>query len=157
MSGVNRQFTILQYNVAKSKNIAMASLLRDPAVWEYDVITLQEPWHNPHVATTHHPVKDRFHLFYPQGSPARTCFFIHKRLNSTCWTAKEWSPDLCAFRIVYNDNAVFRRLYIHNVYNQHNRTTDPSATLNLLGEALRHSLEVGDHHLALGDFNLHHP
>ncbi|KIV98299.1 uncharacterized protein PV09_09856, partial [Verruconis gallopava] len=44
----------------------MATLLRDPRVIEYDVLAIQEPWKNPFMSTTHHLVKDIFHLCYPE-------------------------------------------------------------------------------------------
>ena len=34
---------ILQYNVMKSRDIVIATLLRDPRIQEYDILTLQEP------------------------------------------------------------------------------------------------------------------
>lgn len=35
---------ILQYNVEKSLDHAMATLLRDPKIMDYAVIAIQEPW-----------------------------------------------------------------------------------------------------------------
>ena len=42
---MNSQTTlkILQYNVRKSRDTVMATLLRDPRVMEYDVLAIQEP------------------------------------------------------------------------------------------------------------------
>lgn len=37
---------ILQYNVHKSRDTVMATLLRDPQIAEYDVLAIQEPWRN---------------------------------------------------------------------------------------------------------------
>lgn len=68
--------SILQYNVRKSRDTVMATLLRDPRVREYDIVAIQEPWRNPFMSTTHHPAKDHFHLCYPADSedgPARVC------------------------------------------------------------------------------------
>lgn len=77
---------ILQYNVRKSRDTVMATLLRDPRVMDYDVLAVQEPWRNPFMSTTHHPAKAQFHLCYPaaiEGGPARVCFFVNKRLDNT--------------------------------------------------------------------------
>lgn len=41
--------SIVQYNVMKSKDIVMATLLRDPNVQEYDILAIQEPWRNPFI------------------------------------------------------------------------------------------------------------
>lgn len=35
--------SILQHNVRKSRDMVMASLLRDPKVHKYDVLAIQEP------------------------------------------------------------------------------------------------------------------
>jgi hypothetical protein len=59
------RLNILQYNVRKSRDMVMVSLLRDPEIYDFDIIAIQEPWRNPYTATTHHPAKDRFHLCYP--------------------------------------------------------------------------------------------
>ncbi len=56
--------TILQYNVRKSRDTVMATLLRDERVHDFDIVAIQEPWHNPFTETTHHPTKDIFHLCY---------------------------------------------------------------------------------------------
>src|SRR5438046_41957 len=59
---------ILQYNVIKSKDIVMAPLLHDQQIIEYDLLAIQEPWRNPFDnSTTHHRLKDHFHLIYPEG------------------------------------------------------------------------------------------
>jgi hypothetical protein len=75
---MNRHATlsILQYNVHKSRDMVMATMLRDPRIHEYDILAIQEPWRNPFAATTHHPAKDVFHLCCPaeeEAGPARVC------------------------------------------------------------------------------------
>ena len=37
------RLTIIQYNVAKSRDSVMAEFLRDPRAWEADIIAIQEP------------------------------------------------------------------------------------------------------------------
>jgi hypothetical protein len=94
------QLRILQYNVRKSKDTVMATMLRDPKVLEYDILAIQEPWRNPFKETTHHPAKNEFHLCYPkegEDGPARVCLFIHKRINHTRWQFKEHSRDHCTW------------------------------------------------------------
>ena len=46
---------ILQWNVQRSVNKAMAPLLRDPKITGYTVIAIREPWLNPYQNTTHYP------------------------------------------------------------------------------------------------------
>lgn len=54
--------SILQYNCMKSKDIVMATLLRDVETFKHSVLAIQEPWTNPFTPTTHHPIRDRFDL-----------------------------------------------------------------------------------------------
>jgi hypothetical protein len=73
----HKRLNILQYNVRTSRDMVMASLLRDPVIYDFDIIAIQESWRDPYTATTHHPVKDRFHLCYPTGEAeglALVCF-----------------------------------------------------------------------------------
>lgn len=72
----------------KSRDIVMATLLRDPKIQEYDILALQEPRRNPFITTTHNPISHPFHLCLPKDSkeaPARVCFFINKRIHSNKW------------------------------------------------------------------------
>src|SRR5690242_9964923 len=97
-----KSLSILQYNVRKSKDIVMATLLRDPKVMGFDILAIQEPWANPFVNTTHHPAKDRFHLCYPHNEgegPARVCLFINKRLDHSKWQFESHNRDLCTVTI----------------------------------------------------------
>ncbi|KNB19275.1 hypothetical protein FOXG_22503 [Fusarium oxysporum f. sp. lycopersici 4287] len=92
-----RVLEALEYNVRKSKDTVMATLLRDPDIGRYDILAIQEPWKNPFDTTTHHPAKDQFHLCYPdkdQTFPARVCFFINKRLDHSRWHFEEANRDL---------------------------------------------------------------
>ena len=76
---------ILQYNVHKSNDTVMASLLRDPHIKSYDILPIQEPWQNNFMPTTHHPLKDSFRLYYSGldnlEEKARFCFFVNKRFK----------------------------------------------------------------------------
>jgi hypothetical protein len=51
---------VLQYNVMKSRDVVMATLLRDPRIQEYDILAIQEPWRNPFISTTHNPITHSF-------------------------------------------------------------------------------------------------
>ena len=153
---VHSNFAILQYNTMKSRDKVMAPLLRDPTIWDYDVLAIQEPWHNKHNNSTHHPCKDRFHLVYPEpteGESTRVCFYINSRLNRADWTVQTHSRDLMTLKIQYTEHSQSKRLCIHNVYREAVRG-DTTATLEQLNGLLE-----DDHwqHIIVGDFNLHHP
>lgn len=149
---------ILQYNVRKSRDTVMATLLRDPRVMEYDILAIQEPWRNPFMSTTHHPAKAQFHLCYPaaiEGGPARVCFFVNKGLDNTMWQFKSHTRDACSLQIQYPvDDQTRGCLHIHNIYNSGQTTEDRESVLPLILTLLEtHQL---DDRIVLGDFNLHH-
>src|SRR5437016_13251316 len=91
--------SILQYNVMKSKDIVMAPIFRDPRITEYDILSIQEPWRNPFSATTHHPLKDCFHLVYPEEDFTRVCFPVNKNIKTSLWTTT-YSANLCTIALL---------------------------------------------------------
>ena len=106
---MNRHSTlsILQYNVHRSRDMVMASMLRDPRIHEYDILAIQEPWKNPFAATTHYLAKRVFYLCCLAGDevgPAWVCFFINKRLDYKKWQFKEHSRDICSLTIESGDD-----------------------------------------------------
>ena len=137
----------------------MASMLRDPQTWEYDILAIQEPWRNPFNNSTHHPCKDRFHLAYPTAidpelGPARVCFFVNTRLDRAKWTFKEHSKDLITLDLQYVEHEQKKRLHIHNIYREAIRG-DVTETLDRLNSLLEE--DPDGQHMVVGDFNLHHP
>src|SRR4051795_1816032 len=105
MNASKEGIKILQYNVMKSRDVVMATLLRDPKIQEYDILALQEPWRNPFISTTHNPITHSFHLCFPNDSreaPARVWFFINKRIDRSRWRFTEHTRDLCTLEIITN-------------------------------------------------------
>jgi exonuclease III len=117
----HNRLNILQYNVRKSKDMVMASLLRDPGTNDFDIIAIQEPWKNPCTATTHHPVEDKFHLCYLIGDtegPLQVCFFIKNKIDQTRWRFEEQTRDICSIVVDQTDDQQSQeQVVIHNVYN----------------------------------------
>jgi hypothetical protein len=58
----NQAYQILQYNVMKSKDKVMASLLRDERIGDFDIIAILEPRRNPYSHTPHYPRSRSFHV-----------------------------------------------------------------------------------------------
>lgn len=86
---------ILQYDVHKSKQIVMASI-----IWHF---SHPEPWQSIFTPTTHHPLNDSFRLYYPGlhnlENKARVWFFVNKRFKleesryySTQAILRRWPP-----------------------------------------------------------------
>ncbi|OHE90236.1 zinc knuckle [Colletotrichum orchidophilum] len=151
-----RALEAIDYNVRKSRDVVMATLLRDPRIDNYDILAIQEPWANPYNTTTHHPAKDRFHLCYPsnrEDGPARVCFFVNKKLDHSKWQFKEHSKDLCTLTLGLRA-AQNTEIAIHNIYNPQNQENGRTRSL----QQLRTALEANQHmeQIVVGDFNLHH-
>jgi exonuclease III len=148
--------SILQYNTRKSRKEVMASFLRDPKVLEYDILAIQEPWRNRHMATTHNLIAYKYHLLFPKDTldkPARTCFFVSKRLDSTKWRFTDHSRDMGSLTIqTSNNTGEAKEITIYNVYNPPATKYD-EGTLPMLNEAL---YSRTDKRIILGDFNLHY-
>lgn len=150
---------ILQYNVMKSREGVMATLLRDPKIQEFDILALQEPWRNPFLSTTHNPISDSFHLCFPSDhreTPARVCFFTNKRIDPNSWVYRDHTRDLGTLEITTGteDTSTSVKIIIHNVYNPPLTTPHRENCLPHLRTAL--SGYTGDEQIILGDFNLHH-
>ena len=152
----HNRLNILQYNVRKSRDMVMESLLRDPGIYDF---AIQEPWTNPYSATTHHPAKDRFHLCYPTGDtggPARVCFFINKRMEQTKWRFEEQTRDICSVVVELSARGQEgTRLVVHNIYNPPRNGRHRGGTLPKARESLERHRTAEQ--ILLGDFNLHHP
>ncbi|KAK7219285.1 hypothetical protein V2G26_007288 [Clonostachys chloroleuca] len=131
----------------------MASLLRDKRVMEFDILAIQEPWRNPYIETTHHPAKEAFHLCYLSGNsePARTCFFVNKRLDHTKWQFKPHTRDICTITVEAGDGFP---IHVHNVYNAGPNAENKHSALLQMRQILNEHEECEQ--IVVGDFNLHH-
>jgi ribonuclease HI len=145
----HRELRILQYNVWKSRDVVLVSLFQNPRILEYDILAIQEPWRNPFIATSYHPLKAHFQLTYLEDTATRVCFYINKRIDPSSWNVTHISKDIIALAIT---NPTLRnKLNIINVYNE-----VVTNTLQVLDETIQ-GLDSRDELLVLGDFNLHHP
>lgn len=159
----------------------MAGFLRDEGIIQYDVIAIQEPWKNPFMWTTHHPVRRAFDLVYPDPSHfdqgrINVCFFINRRLGKDrIQVLPPFSShsSLCVqLRMDDNlsgtdDEAIYIR--IHNIYNPPRGASmaPQQPALTLLAKALsdqggfHENLNAPDachiESIIVGDFNIHHP
>jgi hypothetical protein len=107
--------SILQYNVRRSKDIVMATLLRHPKIMDFNILAVQEPWANSFVDTTHHSAKERFHLCYPRSegeSPAMVGLFINKRLDHFKWRCEPHNPHLCTITIALGQGQACQQINV---------------------------------------------
>ena len=144
----NQELRILQYNIWKSRDIVLASLFQDPRILEYNILAIQEPWHNPFIAISYHPLKTHFYLTYLEDAATRVCFYINKQIDPDTWSVMYTSKDIIYLKILNTRSG--RNIQVFNIYNKVG--TDMLATL-------AKALDMLDLYntLVFGDFNLHHP
>jgi retrotransposon-encoded endonuclease len=141
---------ILQYNVQKSKDGALAQLIGGPYE-PYDIIAIQEPYLNPYIDTTYCPRSCPYLLFFPKGGRARTCLYINKKIPLSQWCAGG-APDYSWVQIETTRGLVT----IHNIYSENPGSYRTRQWNTPIPEALT-ALQDPGQHLIVGDFNLHHP
>jgi len=146
---------ILQYNIQKKGETVMAPLLEDPRVKEYDVIAIQEPWHNRFVHTSYNPGGGSFYLAFPAQAESRVCFYVNKRIDPNSWRTNYTSKDSGTLTLEKQAEGETKRISIHNVYNPPPGSYSARRTGSL--EHARTMLGAGGTQILLGDFNLHHP
>ena len=145
----HQSLRILQYNVQKSRDVVLASLFQNSNIGSYNVLAIQEPWRNPFINTSYHPLKDTFHLAYSDDVTTRVCFYINQQLDPKTWTISHSTKDLMALTI-HNTN-LGTRLHVLNVYNK--------VGINTLSDLrdIVNTIDRQDEIFVTGDFNLHHP
>src|SRR5438132_823521 len=149
MRMMNRRLNILQYNVQKSRTLAMIPLFNCGAIAQYDIIAIQEPWQNPRRKTTHQPLRSGFRLYYYEDDETKVCFYVNRRIPAS---ACEWQA--ASARLATLTIHLDRTIHIHNMYNPPQEYTAGNTTVI---ESVRSRLSWPGEHLLLGDFNLHHP
>jgi ribonuclease HI len=145
----HQEIRILQYNVQKSRDVVLASMFRNRKILDYDILAIQEPWRNPFIDTTYHPLKTHFYLTYLADGGTRVCYYINKRIDAATWSVAYISKDIISLRI--REPRSGKTTQIVNVYNESG--TD---TLSTLGETIG-KIDTCDETIILGDFNIHHP
>lgn len=145
----HQELRILQYNVRKSRDVVLASLFQNSRVLNYDILAIQEPWRNPFIETSYHPLKAHFQLTYLAEPGTRVCLYISKRMNPATWSVSFISKDIISLQVLNPKSG--KNILIFNVYNEVG--TD---TLSTLWEAIG-TLDSLDEIVVLGNFNLHHP
>jgi len=112
----HQSLNILQYNVQKSRDVVLASLFQDQWISEFEVLAIQEPWRNPLIATSYHPLKTHFQLAYLNDKNTRVCFYINKRIDASTWTVSFITKDIVVLEIIHP--VLHHKVSIVNVYNE---------------------------------------
>ena len=149
MSKQLKDLKILQYNLRKSKTMVDELFLKEETK-EMDIIAIQEPWIRRDIATTAHLDKENFHLLFPEQGVARVCFYVNRRIALSSWHVTTVSGDLATLHITTDIGCI----HIHNVYKPHISDLEHQV-LEDLHDQIKQLPD--DQHIAIGDFNLHHP
>ncbi|CAO1624999.1 unnamed protein product [Jaminaea pallidilutea] len=166
--------TILQLNSHRSTDITH-TLLNDRAVADkVDIICIQEPFAvftNPigHHAWTPYgdvgpaamPTTD-FPRETPLPAHPRVLFYVNNRLRQADVSlAGHVHPDFATIQVQLSQDAhddatqeCPRSIYIHNVYNP---ATSSDTLAPLFASIQSLNTTVSNHHLLIGDLNVHHP
>jgi hypothetical protein len=112
----------------------MAALLRDRRIISCDVLAIQEPWRNPFINTTHHPIPQHFELAYHDHKKTPVCFFVNKRIESSLSSATHHTPDLRTLQLRWGEGN--EEIVIHNIYNPIPTLEPANSTLPVLRTAL---------------------
>lgn len=152
MKGTNT-WTIIQYNVNKSKDKVQHHFLNTLDPSKHHIIAMQEPWQNLRENTTvRHPA---YHLVFPDYKNSRTCIYVSKELAIDKWkveaTTEEAKGDITSISLQTSQGKVC----VHNIYNPPPlaHSSRELGTLQWIPQILAQKGK----HVLIGDFNLHHP
>lgn len=146
---------ILQYNVQRSTNKVLTPFLQEECVKQADIICIQEPMPDQNHFRLYNPSTSQFHLIHGTGH-VRTCIYVNKRLDINTWRKEIAESDICSIRIKVTTGEEQEEVIIHNVYNPSPISYTATASPSTIPQ-LREALQSEGHHIAIGDFNLHHP
>lgn len=91
-----------------------------------------------------------------EGSPARVCFFVNKRLEHTKWRFEAHSRDAVTLTIEMSEQSSDgSHIPIHNIYNPPQSLDNRTSVLPIVSRLIE--AEMAGDQVVLGDFNLHHP
>ena len=151
----SNQLRILQYNVAKSREIT-DSILNDKSTSQYTVLLLQEQYWSPYQKSS--LLHQSWTLIEPITTgehPPRTAIYINnKALTSEAFHQLNIpNSDITAISITHNEPHIKPTLLI-NLYNSQKDDITP-----FLCQHIPHYVNSSayDNVIILGDFNLHHP
>src|SRR6201996_3284920 len=144
------KLALLQYNVNKSRKKVLIGLFQDPTIQELDILAIQEPWRNT-ASGKGYNTQSTFYLIEEEALDTRVSIYINRRIPIEEWSLVYRSKDLITISIQIGQ----RKVYIHNLYlppSEHSNRAIPATLIKLL-----ELLKLEGEHIALGDFNLHHP
>ena len=149
---MSTKFTLLQYNVNKSRDKVLIGLLDDRRIAKYDILAIQEPWRNTHNGEGYNPRSSPFYLIETISEKTRTATYVNKRIPKSQISEIYKDKDLISLKM----STTKEDIYIHNLYIE--PTTHSTKDIPPILYSLRRLLrEYKGGHIILGDFNLHHP
>ena len=168
MTDTFQKLRILQYNVHKSKNKMMITLLHEKRIKNYNILMIQKSWRHHEETRTYNSRDIDFIL---KNNDEKTCFYVNNRIDGNSWHSTWHFKDVniitLQLRRQNEENAqdsmntqsdsmnVSYSMNIHDVYNSsstsHNEISEKE---NLF--ALKQTLRMQNKNVIINDFNLHH-
>jgi hypothetical protein len=144
----------------------MVLLLADQGISESTVLAVQDPQQNPHKYTTCNPFNSLFDLFNPPSAKASVCFFVHKSLNQSSYSATFPTPNY-SYLCLQSSVKEARNIMVHNVcrtgslFPTSSENQPPDEPLSVVThEIFLHAsatlLNAFAHHVLLDNFNIYH-
>ena len=153
----------MQYNVHKSKNKMMITLLHEMSIKDYDILMIQKSWWHHKRTKTYNSRDIDFIL---KDNEKRTCFYVNNRIDDNNWhniwhfknvkiiilqlrrQSEKFSQDLMNTHEICLMN-------IHKMYNFSSiNYNEVSSKENLF--VLKQTLRISNENVIVNDFNLHH-
>jgi hypothetical protein len=133
----------------------MIFMLANSKIRDYDILTIQEFWHNACVFTSYNSFIVDFHLTYEKKNDVRVCFYINVKFNINDWSIEHVSFNVCIIKLKVSQKNVNRIVYIHNVYSASSISYSSNELFSSL-KTMKRLLNDDAEHVLLKDFNLHH-
>ena len=163
MTKTFQKLWILQYNVHKSRNKMMITLLHEMRIKDYDILMIQESWRHHEKTKTYNSRDINFIL---KNNEKKTCFYINNRINDNSWH-NTWHFKNVKIIILqlrwqnekFSQNSMNTHeicsMNIHEMYNSSLiNYNEISSKENLF--VLKQTLHMSNESAIVNDFNLHH-
>ena len=149
------EFRILQYNVHKSRNKVIMTLLNEIKIKNYDILMIQKLWRFNKSFKTYCSTSVDFTL---TNNENKIYFYINKRIDNNNWhfTWHFKKINIITLQIHANEaQTIFESIHIHEMYNssfKNHETIYDKRNLSMIKRTLHMSKES----ILIKNFNLHH-
>ena len=163
MTKTFQKLRILQYNVHKSRNKMMITLLHEMRIKDYDILMIQKSWRHYKKTRTYNLRGIDFTL---KNNKEKTCFYVNNRIDDNSWYNTWHSKNVKIIILqLRRQNEEFSQdlmntheiclMNIHEMYNSssinYNKISSKESLL-----VLKQALRMSNENVIMNNFNLHH-